>query len=146
MFQAHDFQNLIRVLNQLGRAKIETVILESDEVDGEMIDHETRATLQDGVVVIQDISHYRQLDCGHIARASSIVASCDICGRRVCESCFSTCARCNLGVCSYCSRIYRDEDSEKTFCVSCHWDVRTKDKLNRASKAILRLFVKTEED
>ena len=146
MFQPHDFQNLIRVLNQLGRAKIETVNMDSEEVDdGELIDHETRATLQDGIVIIQDISYYRQLDCGHIARASSISARCDICRRRACASCFSICAKCNLHICHYCSRVYSDEDGEKTFCVSCHWDVKTKSNLNRASKAIFRFFVKTKD-
>lgn len=145
MLQPHEIQNLIRVMNQLGRTTTEMINISDEINDGELIDRETRSVIRDGVVEVEEVSYSRMLDCGHIASASSIAATCDVCGRRVCSECCSICAKCNLLVCRYCYRIYVGEEGEETLCTACHWDVKRKDTVIRASKGIFRFFVKTKE-
>ena len=143
MLQPHEIRNLIRALSQLGRKTTEIIHIDSDEIgDGELVDREVLSSVQAGGIEIKETSYNRLLDCGHVTRASSIAATCDLCGRMVCEKCYAICRNCNICVCRYCYRVYADEYGEETFCTSCYMDVKARRTAINASKAIFRFFVK----
>ncbi|MFC1718346.1 hypothetical protein ACFL6S_32115 [Candidatus Poribacteria bacterium] len=145
--QSHEMHNLLRVLKRLGRTIKERVIINSDEVeDGQLTDREVVTSFQDGNFTVEETQYYHTLDCSHLAPVSSIAATCDICGNRVCQSCVSVCSKCQKLICRCCSRIYADEHSEQTLCTSCHWDVKRKDNALKACKSVYGFFVKTKGD
>lgn len=145
MQRPHERLNLIRGLTRLGRRTVEIICLDSDEItSGELVDTEVVSTVQEGGVENRQITHKRFLPCGHLAKASSITAICDVCGSIVCESegCYAICRHCHRCLCRHCYRTYSDEDGEVTLCTSCHMDAKARRAAVNASRAIYHFFVK----
>ena len=144
MNQPHDIRNLIRAINQLGRKTTEVIHLDYGEIgDGELLDREVVSSVQETGIEIKETSYKRQLDCGHMARASDIAAVCDICGGTCCEKeCAAICYSCHRILCRYCYKVHTDEEGEKTYCSSCYMDVKARRTAINASRAIFRFFVK----
>jgi len=142
--QDNNIQNLLRLLNQFGRTTRQTTIIDNGEfVDGVMVSKETRASVNGSNVDIDETSYHRMLDCGHIAMSpSDVTASCDVCGRWVCENCLFVCSRCNLHTCHRCCKVYSDNGVEKILCSACLWDTKRKDNVKKA----FCFFVKVKEE
>lgn len=143
MQRPHERRNLIRELNRLGRRTIEIVHLDDDEItERELIDNEVISTVREDGIEIRQVSHKRFLDCRHVAKASDIAATCDICGSMVCENCFAVCHHCQKCLCRYCYKIYSDEEGEVTLCKSCYAGAKARRAAISVSKAICRFFIK----
>ncbi len=141
--QDNEIQNLLRIMNRIGKTTRHMVVIEDTELaNGEMIDKEIRSSVINGNVEINDITHNRVLGCGHIASSSSVVALCDICRRMVCQSCIFLCDKCHVYVCNHCSKVYTYKDEKKVLCTMCHWDTKRKDNLGK----VFGFFVKTKEE
>ena len=139
----NDIQNILRTLGQIGRTNRQVIIIDNNQiVDGVMIGKETRASVTNGNVEIDEVSYNRVLGCGHIASPNSITAVCDVCERMVCEKCIFVCSRCNIHLCHHCCKIYMDKEIEKILCLTCLWDTKRRDNLSK----VFGFFVKTKED
>ena len=143
MLKDPEILDLMRKLtSKLGRKTMEVTHLDSSEVaDGETVDSAVISSIQeDDGVEIKHISYVRYLDCGHIAQANSIVGVCENCGRRVCDACHFTCAKCRQSICRYCGQSLVNNDVEETFCVLCYPDVKARRTAINVSKALFRFF------
>jgi hypothetical protein len=145
MLKPHEIRQMAKALiEQLGRKTTEVTHLDTGELqEGDNIDSESVSTVNGGVVETKETNYKRLFECGHLARAGSVTATCDRCDRMVCEQCISLCEQCNYYICRYCARILVEKDSREalTLCrFPCYAEVNRNKILKQAGKSILRLF------
>ncbi len=113
--------------------------------DGEFFDSETRASMRDGGIEINNISHVYLLDCGCVSSFKNVVASCDICGRRaVCKDCVEICSECNLRCCRYCIQIHQIDGHKVALCEECNSLQKRSERIQKVACGILNFFTKRE--
>ena len=145
MLKGHDKRNAVRNLLGLDRTTREGTLFNTEELgDGEFFDSETRASMSDGGIEINNISHVYILNCGCIANSSSAVVVCDICGRRICQDCVQICSHCNLRGCRYCVKLYQIDGDKFSLCEEGYSSQKRSERIRKVSSGILNFFTKRE--
>ena len=147
VMRPHEFQGLLRDLEDLGRIERKYYIIYDGEIiGGEHLDNQQISTVHGGLIRIDAIQSKRVLDCGHVTGVDSVEAACSVCGRMVCSDCYSICEKCNILACRHCFRVSADEEGyEKSLCNSCYTAEKRRKTALKAGKAIFGFFVKREE-